>query len=369
MARSRLTTTARIALAAASAVTLLALPAAACRPRDRHGLSRSGRALTSRVRHVREHRDADDRGGRRDDRPPLSLLERGGAQAEGRAGLWKPAKPSLYTWSAALDDNVQQAKNNGQRVMLTIRSAPNYAQRGKPDSRGTRNPDPAMLKAFTKAATSHFDLVRLWGIWNEPNSPQFLKPQYKKGKLVSPTLYRNLLKAAAPAVYRIPGNKIVAGETSPFGHTGSNPSPLVFLRKLFCMSGRSSPKPTSCNPRLHADVWTMHPYTSGNPWHHAFNADDVSFGDLPSGRSSSPRRSRRATYATRSGGRTSTTGSTSSAGIPGPRSGGRSALAPRALDLGGAVPRVAAPYPGFPLGTAPRLSARCRPLPIRFLLL
>lgn len=281
MARSRLTTTARIALAAASAVTLLALPAAAAARGiatgflDPAALSHPEFDMSANT----AMRTTEEAGGTIV-RLYLYWNEVAPKQKDAPA-LWKQAKPSLYTWSAALDDNVQQAKNNGQRVMLTIRSAPNYAQRGKPDSRGTRNPDPAMLKAFTKAATFHFDLVRLWGIWNEPNSPQFLKPQYKKGKLVSPTLYRNLLKAAAPAVYRIPGNKIVAGETSPFGHTGSNPSPLVFLRKLFCMSGRSSPKPTSCNPRLRADVWTMHPYTSGNPWHHAFNADDVSFGDLP----------------------------------------------------------------------------------------
>jgi hypothetical protein len=203
------------------------------------------------------------------------------------ASLALQADPSTYDWAAGhLQENVDAAVAEGLDAMLTIRSAPNYAQRGKPNSRGTRNPDPAMFRAFVKAATSHFRFdVKLWGIWNEPNSPQFLTPQYRNGKLVSPALYKNLLKAAAPAVYRFPENKIVAGETSPFGHTpphGHNPGPLAFLRKLLCMSGRSSPRPTSCNPKLKADYWTTHPYTSGSPWHHAFNPDDVSFGDVPS---------------------------------------------------------------------------------------
>jgi hypothetical protein len=202
------------------------------------------------------------------------------------ASLAQQEQPSTYDWTnGSLQANVQAAVSEGLKVMLTVRSAPTWAQRGKPNSRGTRDPNPRMLQAFVKAATSHFPNVHLWGIWNEPNSPQFLTPQYRNGKLVSPTLYKNLLKAAAPAVYNgHPLNKIVAGETSPFGHKppqGHNPGPLAFLRKLLCMSGRSSPKPTSCNPHLKADYWTTHPYTSGSPWRHAFSADDVSFGDVP----------------------------------------------------------------------------------------
>ncbi len=34
--------------------------------------------------------------------------------------------------------------------------------------------------------------VDMWSIWNEPNQPQFLLPQYRKGKPYSPTLYRGL---------------------------------------------------------------------------------------------------------------------------------------------------------------------------------
>jgi hypothetical protein len=206
--------------------------------------------------------------------------------------LDQQSDPAKYDWTTdGLDANVQAALDNHLKVMLTVRSAPDWAQRGGHDSRGTWNPDPAMFKRFLRAAILHFgDKVKFWGIWNEPNSPQFLNPQYKNGNLVSPGIYANLLRAADSVIYSDqnkidhPDYRIVAGETSPFGHTpprGHNPGPLAFLRKLLCMSGGGSPQPTSCNPKLKADIWTTHPYTSGSPWHHAFNADDVSFGDVP----------------------------------------------------------------------------------------
>ena len=168
--------------------------------------------------------------------------------------------------------------------MLTIRSAPDWAQRGGHDGRGTHNPDPQKLKAFTRAATQHFSDVHLWGVWNEPNYKTFLSPQYKSGKLVSPGMYRKLLNAAAPAIHNADSNnKVVAGETAPFSHWNRKgkptaPGPLLFLRKLLCVdsSGHST-----CKTNVHADIFATHPYTSGDAYHHAFNANDVSFGDLP----------------------------------------------------------------------------------------
>ena len=196
-----------------------------------------------------------------------------------------PSDPNdpAYNWNKNhLQDNVDEALNDGLQVMLTIRSAPDWAQRGGHDSRGTHNPDPKKLKAFTEAAVAKFPNAKYWGIWNEPNYKSFLSPQYKNGKLVSPAMYRNLLNAAASAVHAA-GKLVVAGETAPFSHWNSKgkptaPGPLLFLRKLLCVGG--SGKPT-CKTNVHADIWATHPYTSGDAWHHAFNANDVSFGDLP----------------------------------------------------------------------------------------
>jgi hypothetical protein len=190
-----------------------------------------------------------------------------------------PSNPNdpAYNWNDdGLDSMVNDAQAAGLDVMLTIRSAPYYAQgSAHADSRGTFKPKPAMLAAFTDAATQHFSDVQIWGVWNEPNLKTFLSPQYQNGKLYSPKLYKSLLDAAAPVIHAAdPQNIVVAAETAPFHFVfdgkENNPGPLKFLRALLAQSGK-----------VEADVVATHPYTSGNVWHHAVRRDDVSFGDLP----------------------------------------------------------------------------------------
>jgi len=207
-------------------------------------------------------------------------------------GDQEPANPTdpddpSYNWNAqSLEDNVTEAQNRGLTVFLTLRSAPDWAQRGGPssDGRGTHNPDPQMLKRFTIAALAKFPNVQYWGVWNEPNYKAFLSPQYKDGKLVSPGMYRTLLNTTAQVIHNH-GKLVIASETAPFTHFGKSgkptaPGPMAFVRKLLCMSGGRHPEPT-CKTNVHADIWTTHPYTSGNVWHHALDKDSVSYGDLP----------------------------------------------------------------------------------------
>jgi hypothetical protein len=191
---------------------------------------------------------------------------------------------SDYHWDGDLQANIDEAVDNGLDVMLTIRTAPDWAERGGHSPRGTHNPDPDYLKQFAKAAARHYTDVHIWGVWNEPNYRTFLSPQYKDGKLVSPAMYRRLLNAAASAIHdESPKNKVVAGETAPFSHWNKKgkptaPGPLLFLRKLLCVDGSGH---ATCKTSVKADVFATHPYTSGDAFHHAFNANDVSFGDLP----------------------------------------------------------------------------------------
>jgi hypothetical protein len=201
-----------------------------------------------------------------------------------------PENPNdgAYDWTD-LDDQVSAAAGQGLDVMLTLRSAPNWAQGACcHNSRGTYRPDPQAFHDFALAAAIHYGApqfgghVKYWGMWNEPNLPSFLSPQYvkKNGKrtLVSADIYRTLLNRGARAVHQVdPDNRVIGGETAPFGHPKS-PSPLLFLRKLLCVT--NSGQKTCSKSRVEADIWATHPYTSGNPWHHAFGKDDVSFGDL-----------------------------------------------------------------------------------------
>lgn len=194
-----------------------------------------------------------------------------------------PANPNSYDWTAHnIQANVNAALNRGFEILLTIRSAPDWAQRGKPDGRGTRDPSPTKLKQFTRAALAQFPDVKYWGVWNEPNYRTFLSPQYRNGKLVSPGMYRTLLNTAAEPIHKH-GKLVVAGETAPFSHWDPKgrptaPGPMLFDRKLLCLDSHNKP---TCKTNVHADIWTTHPYTSGNVWHHALDKNSVSYGDLP----------------------------------------------------------------------------------------
>ena len=80
----------------------------------------------------------------------------------------------------------------------------------------------------------------MWSIWNEPNQPQFLLPQYRKGKPYSPVLYRGLYRAAYNAIRSVSANrkdKILIGETSPRGNVHIV-HPLRFLRGIACVNDR-----------------------------------------------------------------------------------------------------------------------------------
>ena len=44
--------------------------------------------------------------------------------------------------------------------------------------------------------------VSYWSVWNEPNHPGFLAPQYVRGRPYSPKLYRQLYRAAVKGLER-----------------------------------------------------------------------------------------------------------------------------------------------------------------------
>ena len=104
--------------------------------------------------------------------------------------------------------------------------------------------------------------MSLWSVWNEPNQPQFLMPQYRKKKPYSPTLYRGLYRAAYKAIRSVRSNrrdKILIGETSPRGNENIV-HPLRFLRGMACLNN-SYKKTRSCS-RLPADGYAHHAYTT-----------------------------------------------------------------------------------------------------------
>ena len=95
--------------------------------------------------------------------------------------------------------------------------------------------------------------VSYWTIWNEPNQPGWLAPQWSKvsGTPVtsSPVLYRSLLDAAFLALHstghRPASDTILIGELAPEGseaRTAYSPiPPLPFVRALYCVDSRYRP--------------------------------------------------------------------------------------------------------------------------------
>jgi hypothetical protein len=95
--------------------------------------------------------------------------------------------------------------------------------------------------------------VTYWAIWNEPDQPGWLSPQWRKVKrhwvLDSPRLYRQYVDAAyvglALTGHTTSTNTILIGELAPEGYTTPGAyvasTPLPFVRALYCVNGRYRP--------------------------------------------------------------------------------------------------------------------------------
>jgi hypothetical protein len=193
------------------------------------------------------------------------------------------ADPTAYpagTWDR-LDRLVDSIQRRGMELQLTLTGpVPTWATKSK---RGHLNTPSAREfgRWATAVATRFGDRVDLWSIWNEPNHPEFLKPQYRKGAPASPLIYRKLYIAAEQALHGVPGgarDKVLFGETAPIGNANLV-SPLAFLRGATCLNS-SYAKTRSCE-KLRIDGYAHHAYTRKNgPNFRHPDVDDVSIGAL-----------------------------------------------------------------------------------------
>ena len=149
-----------------------------------------------------------------------------------------------------------------------------------------------------KAAANNLPAVRLWSVWNEPNLPVFLLPQRSSTKShypVSPTLYRNLYRAAYGGLAASGHAKdtILLGELLPVGKsthtTRSSIRPLEFLRELACVDKHyhafrgAAAKERGCKgyKALPLSGIAYHPYAlAGGPTKRPPSSDDATIGTL-----------------------------------------------------------------------------------------
>lgn len=219
---------------------------------------------------------------------PWRWIAPGGSQKPSNFHATDPADP-LYRWGA-LDDVIRAAIANELQPIVVLLDAPEWGEGAAGGPPGTRQPDPGELAQFATAAARRYSgafeglpRVRYWQIWNEPNLLLFLSPQVAGGRLVSPEIYRAMVNAVTPAIHAVHRDNVaIAGGTAPFGRHGWSlqTPPLEFARELLCMRGRVHPT-AKCSARTRFDVWAHHPYTAGNPSHHAPGLDNISIPDLP----------------------------------------------------------------------------------------
>jgi Cellulase (glycosyl hydrolase family 5) len=179
-----------------------------------------------------------------------------------------------YDWHA-LDAAIGAVRAAGMSVILSV-TGPGPLWASSEPARGNPRwkPRSTEFAAFATAVARRYGpQVDTYIVWNEPNQPLWLSPQYscrsfRRCTPASPAIYRALARAAYPAIKAAdPGARVLVGSVSPTGGRPVSAStvmkPLVFLRELGCVDGRYRPKRSgACRgfKALVADGIDYHPH-------------------------------------------------------------------------------------------------------------
>lgn len=248
-----------------------------------------------------------------------------------------PAAYPPHAWDR-YDTIVRDAAARGLRVNFDVTSpAPAWATgtppKDRPDLKKTWKPSPVEYRYFLDAlgtrysgsytpagASTPLPRVSYWSLWNEPDQPGWLTPQWgavdstrKDSALVprAPGIYRDLVDAGYAALSETGHGKdtILIGELAP---KGVNPplnaedkpetrqlSPLRFVRELYCVDRDLQPYTGTgavvrgCPPDPREFVkdhpglfrtsgFAHHPYALlEKPTQRSDHRDDVPLADLP----------------------------------------------------------------------------------------
>jgi hypothetical protein len=211
-----------------------------------------------------------------------------------------PGSPD-YDFTAA-DAAVNAATADGLRVILRFTGAPRWAEGPHMPAAagpGTWEPNDHDIRqyaiALAKRYSGHYPdpanpqqmlpKVLAFQLWNEPNLPEYLAPQWVHGHAVAPVIYRGMLNAFYEGIKSIdPAALVVTAGTAPFGDpppTGPRMMPAMFWRVALCVRQVGAQlRDTHCKDPAHFDVLAHHPYSVGAPANRALNLDDVSIPDM-----------------------------------------------------------------------------------------
>jgi len=194
----------------------------------------------------------------------------GGPNGVARRKPTNPTNPNdrAYDWST-YDRTVEFASTYGMKVVFSILGTPPWANAAKGWNVAPANP--LDLKRFAQAAATRYGgsftgpdgrvlpAVRSWLVWNEPNNPVFLKPQYKRvgttWAIQSAKDYAKMCNAVVDGIHLVSlgASKVACGVTGPRGNNNPNSSrasisPLSFLRAMKAAGARGF------------DAYAHHPY-------------------------------------------------------------------------------------------------------------
>ena len=220
--------------------------------------------------------------------------------APGPESITKPSfeatNPGNYNWSE-YDGLIAEAHRLHWPVLLTLTSpAPRWATSNHKAPYITR-PDRLDFQEFATAVARHFgSQVSIYSIWNEPNHPAFLLPQWNSnGTPASPRIYRGLYQAGYEGLKAggLSHPKVLFGETAPTGYDnvkslihaeGSKAllhdvAPLDFLRESLCLNAKYK-RSGSCG-ELQMSGYAHHAYTlPAGPFYVDPMRDSVTIGAL-----------------------------------------------------------------------------------------
>jgi hypothetical protein len=196
-----------------------------------------------------------------------------------------------------LDHAVNRVYDAGMKPLLTITGpGPLWTSRSAERGDPRFDPDPKLYAEFAAAVAERYgDRVDRYVLWNEPNLGGWLRPQTictRAGTCtsVAPHLYRELVRAAYPAIHAAdPGAQVLIGTMSSRGsrltYENSNHHPLAFLRALGCVDTKFKPIRTGrCKGFKPApgDGFSFHPHGILTAPDRVFpNPDDVNLVSLP----------------------------------------------------------------------------------------
>jgi hypothetical protein len=204
-----------------------------------------------------------------------------------------PADP-LYSWGV-LDRAIALLRSHGiTPVVVVTGSGPLWSSRLPGLGVPRYKPDPSKFAAFAAAvATRYRDSVDRYVLWNEPNIPGWMQPQFtctgSRCTPESPHVYRALVNAAYPAIKQAdPRSTVLMGALAPRGGRPVSRNvamrPLQFIRALGCVDERYRRIRTGpCRnfKPVRADGFAYHPHgVLRSPDEPAIERDNAAIADL-----------------------------------------------------------------------------------------